>query len=110
MFGGYSKKMYWSEYVAMFEDADDRRRLRLIRKYILKHNLDGLGGFAYQAPSKALARHTNYIDKLSGKRINGFSLRAWGDLMASLVNSKIRCRRYNYCSFAWNFEWEWRLK
>lgn len=93
MMGGIDKKMFWEEYLAGFKKPA-QRELMQVKKFIEEKQLFGLGGFDYQA------KYEKEIDVLT-PLIRGFSFRAWGDLMAALMNSKTGKLQFTYMDFAW---------
>jgi len=89
-FGGCEKKMLWNEYIRLFKTKKMRIGLEKLKKLVIKKKLLGMTGFEYQNSG------------LFGKYGIHLSLRAWGDFMASLMNTLEKKRKYNYINFAWN--------
>jgi hypothetical protein len=88
-FGGTDKKMFWDEYISMYKTKKMRVGLEKLKNYIIKNNLLGIKGLEYQNSN------------LYGKYGIYLSLRAWGDFMASLMNTIEGERKYDYTNFAW---------
>lgn len=89
-FGGIDKKMFWDEYMSQFKTKKMRVGLEKLKNFVIKHNLLGMKGFDYQS------------SELYGKYGITLSFRAWGDFMASLMNTVEKKRKYNYINFAWD--------
>jgi hypothetical protein len=93
MLGGINQKLMWSEYVASFEDEVVQKQLELVKAYIIDHELEGMCGMEYQN-----SPHDAAIGEIFP---SNFSFRAWGDLMAALMNTMEGARKYTYVDFAW---------
>lgn len=97
MFGGIDEAMTWKEYLSMFTPAF-RVKLESVKEYLDSHpETQGLIGPEYQNGPM-----WEKVKELCG---DTFSLRAWGDLMASYMNTKSGEKKYNYTSFAWGKEY-----
>jgi hypothetical protein len=94
MMGGISEKLFWNEYVDGAVNEEVKAELEAVKKFVEENGLEGMGGFKYQE------EWVHQIDALC-PLINGFSLRAWGDFMAALMNTKVNKREYSYTNFAW---------
>ena len=99
MMGGISEKLFWNEYVDGFENEEIKVELENVKKFVEENDLEGMGGFKYQECWE------HQIDALC-PTVMGFSLRAWGDFMAALMNTKINKQKYSYVNFAWYAEGE----
>jgi len=91
-FGGCEKKMFWNEYIKLFKTKKMKVGLEKLKKLVIKRKLLGMTGFEYQSSD------------LYGKYGIYLSFRAWGDFMASLMNTLEKKRKYNYINFAWTNE------
>jgi hypothetical protein len=93
IFGGIDKKMFWDEYLEYKQFPEKiRKRLERLKAFIERKNLFGLKGYEYQE---------KFYEKWHKQFGLVFSLRAWGDFMAAIMNSKEGERKYDYVSFAW---------
>lgn len=88
-FGGTEKKMFWNEYISRFKTKKMRVGLEKLKNFVIKNNLLKMNGYEYQN------------SELYGKYGITLSMRAWGDFMASLMNTIEKKRKYNYINFAW---------
>jgi hypothetical protein len=87
--------MFWEEYVKYYSrgNREIAQKLNRIRRIIEKNNLFGMTGAEYQ-----WSEWYRIIEIETGIT---FTCRAWGNLMAALMNTLEGKRKYDYIDFAW---------
>ena len=88
--------MFWEEYLEYIREWDGDEwveKVEKVREIIEKNNLYGMTGKEYQ--------RSEWYKKIKDEVGISFTMRAWGNLMASLMNTKEGERKYIYVDFAW---------
>jgi len=88
--------MFWEEYLEYIREWDGDEwveKVEKVRKIIEENNLYGMTGKEYQ--------RSEWYKKIKDEVGISFTMRAWGNLMASLMNTKEGERKYIYVDFAW---------
>ena len=88
--------MFWEEYLEYIREwsgDEDVEKVKKVREIIEKNNLYGMTGKEYQ--------RSEWYEKIKEEVGISFTMRAWGKLMASLMNTKEGERKYIYIDFAW---------
>ena len=89
--------MFWEEYLDYLKDCglpdDYIRAINKVREVIEKNNLYGMTGREYQ--------YSEWYEKIKKEAGVTLSMRSWGKLMASLMNTREGKRKYVYTDFAW---------
>jgi len=88
--------MFWEEYleyIRKWSGDEDVEKVEKVREIIEKNNLYGMTGKEYQ--------RSEWYKKIEEEVGISFTMRAWGKLMASLMNTKEGERKYIYVDFAW---------
>jgi len=88
--------MFWEEYLEYIREWDGDEwveKVEKVREIIEKNNLYGMTGKEYQ--------RSEWYKRIKDEVGISFTMRAWGNLMASLMNTKEGERKYIYVDFAW---------
>ena len=88
--------MFWDEYLEYIREWDGDEwveKVERVKEIIEENNLYGMTGKEYQ--------RSEWYKKIKEEVGISFTMRAWGNLMASLMNTKEGERKYIYLDFAW---------
>jgi len=88
--------MFWEEYLEYIREwggDEDVEKVERVREIIEENNLYGMTGREYQ--------RSEWYKKIKDEVGISFTMRAWGKLMASLMNTREGERKYIYIDFAW---------
>lgn len=101
MIGGMFKGLYWEELEDMFK-GKWKKQVKRLKAFIDEHeDVQGIGGFEYQE------KWESEVEKIFP---DGFSFRAWGDVMSAYMNSKVGDRVYCYIDFAWTSKIKYNVR